>query len=75
VLFAVAGAVLMALLWGGAALLGHLMSSAFAGVALAKVSVHVGMAALSVLSLTFFVALTSHIFEAVAERLTIAAEA
>lgn len=72
VLFAVAGIVLMALLWSGTTLLGHLMSSGFGGVALARVSLHVGLAALSVLSVTYFVALTSHIFEAVADRLTVA---
>lgn len=73
-LFLLAVAIAMALVWGGSIIVGVVTSTSI-GVVVARVGVHVGMAALSVVYMTFFVALASRIFQTVADRLTLAAAA
>jgi hypothetical protein len=73
-LFLLAVGLAMLLVWGGATIVGVVTSSS-TGAVVARVGVHVGMAALSVLYVTFFVALASRIFQTVADRLAMPASA
>lgn len=69
-LIVLAGALAFAVVWLVATIVGIAMLSASTAAVLARVGVHVAMAAFSVLYMTFFVALASRVFQAVADRLT-----
>ena len=64
----------MGALWSGATIVA-LVTSTSTGVVAGRVGMHVGIAALSVVQITFFVALASRIFQTVADRLEIAVPA